>query len=196
MGDLLPDRRPDRLADHPVARVVEDKKVVDAIRTQPAHARQHLVNFQRLKRESVELLEDDVSRRILSEIADDAAVERDKRQGRIGDRIPLASEGADDVQRKPQRVQHNGAAKIIEALQAASDRIWNDDAAFKLVHRGTVEVGDDGARSGEIGLRQKRPELFVDLLPKRHSRPPSSVAAFRPSSGLSHRDRRHGARPP
>ena len=116
---------------------------------------------------------------ILPEVADNCAVQRHQRQWGVGDFIPLAPEGADDVQREPECIQYDRSTKIVEVLQCVRDQFGDDNAAFELVHSCSVEIGDDRALAGEIGFGQESPQFIVNLVANRQVlRPPSRKPTF------------------
>jgi hypothetical protein len=149
---------------------VEQHQVVDPAIEQRLYVREQRLHLRRLERERARLLETDLAGRRLVQMPDEAAVQRHQRQRCAGDRIPLAAEGADHVQREAQRVDHDRPRQRIHPLQAVADGLGDHDAALVLVHGRAVEIGDDGAALREAGFADEALQQ-VGGLGRRHRAP-------------------------
>jgi hypothetical protein len=86
---------------------------------------------------------------VAARVADLAAVERDCRHPHAVERKPYLAERAHHRERKAHGVDHDRAAGLAKALESEVDRCGDGHAPGPLDDGGAVEVGHDGAPSGE-----------------------------------------------
>lgn len=98
------------------------------------------------------------------EVADDRAIQRDKRERGVGDGVPFPSKGSDHIEREAQGIENDWPAKIVQVLQPVRDRVEDGNAALDFKHGRAIEVRDDSPLMHKPRRGQKGSKLVINAL--------------------------------